>query len=349
MSKLMQRNAALRVNAPRIWLGAASAGTALLLTGLLVSLVLHAGGGLLDSLAAIRKAGEINYGEGIVWQQAALIPGPSMYGTRSDLPFIVFHYPPLYYLVTHLAAAFMPDLLAAGRLVSVLSAIAIAAGVAGLVLAATPTRSRRGLRIACAAVAGLLAYDVHALRAWSVLMRVDTLAVALAFAGMLVAARSSGRWRSTTCALLLCVAAVYCKQTELPAGLAVFAIAMFRNPRAATAAGCIALVAGLVPLAGLQWATDGGFLQNIIGDNINRLGLVYGLRTVAGEAHTLPFALLIVCAAVYLVRRPLSWSEWAGGLSDRVMAARALLLLHLALSTLMLATISSRVAALTTS
>jgi hypothetical protein len=281
----------------------------------------------------------LDYGEGIVWQQAALIPGPSMYATRSDLPFIVFHYPPLYYLVTHLAGVFMPDLLAAGRLVSALSAVTIAMVVAGLVLAATPAGPRRTLRFACAGVAGLLAYDVHALRVWGILMRVDTLAVALAVAGILVAAWSNGRWRSTTCALLLCVAAVYCKQTELPAGVAVFAVAVLRNPRAAFAAAGVALVAGLLPLAGLQWATHGGFLYNIVGDNINRFGFAYGVRTLTLESPSLPLALLIVCAGVCLIPRALSWHEWVGGLSDRVMAARALLLLHLALSTVMLATI----------
>ncbi len=339
MSKLMLRDAPVRENAPQPWLGTTSRGSAFLLIGLLVTLALHSGGGLMDSLASIRNPGEIDYGEGIVWQQTALIPGPSMYGIRSDLPFIVFHYPPLYYLVTHLAGTFMPDLLAAGRLVSALSAVAIAIMVAGLVLAATPAGSHRVLRFACAAMAGLLAYNVHALRIWGLLMRVDTLAVALALVGILVAARSSGRWRSTTCALLLCVAAVYCKQTELPAGLAVFAIAMLRNPRAAVAAGGVALVAGLVPLAGLQWATHGGFLHNIISDNINRFDFANGMRTLAAEAPSLPLALLIVCSSVCLIPSAVSWHEWAGCLSDRVMAARALLLLHFALSTLMLATI----------
>lgn len=344
MSKLSLVGAARRENPLQSCLTKTSWGSALLLIGLLVILAVHSAGGLMDSLAAIRNPGEIDYGEGIVWQQAALIPGPRMYESRTDLPFIVFHYPPVYYLVTHLAGAFMPDLLAAGRLVSAVSAGAIAIVVACLVLAATPARPRHGLRLACAAVAGLLVYNSHALRVWGLLMRVDTLAVALALGGILVAARSSGRWLSTTCALLLCVAAVYCKQTELPAGLTVFAIAMLRNPRAAVAAAGIALVAGLVPLAGLQWVTDGGFLHNIIGYNLNRLDLAGGLRTIAAEAPSLPLALLIVCAGVCLMPRfppwrTIWWREVPGVLSNRVMAARALLLLQLALSTLTLATI----------
>jgi hypothetical protein len=139
--------------------------------------------------------------------------------------------------------------------------------------------------------------------------------------------------------LLLCVAAVYCKQTELPAGLAVFAIALIRNPRAALAAACVALVAGLAPLAGLQWATHGGFLHNIIGDNVNRFDLGAGGLTLALEASSLPVAWLSVYAGATLIPRAISWRVWTRFVSDRVMAARALLLLHFALSTVMLATI----------
>ena len=330
-------NAAKPQPASRAWLGRTLRGSALVLIGLLVTLVLHSGYGLLSNAASIGDPGEIDYAEGIVWQQAALVPGPSMYGTRPELPFIVFNYPPLYYLAARLAAAFMPDLLSAGRLVSAVSAIAIAVTVAGLVLAATPDSGR--LRGVCAAVAGLLAYNVHALRVWSLLMRVDTLAVALALAGVLVAARSNAGWRSTAAALLLCVAAVYCKQTELPAGLAVLAIASLRNPHAAAAAASVALVAGLAPLAGLQWVTHGGFLHNIIGGNINRVGLAYGLRTLAAEARSLPLALLTVYCGVRLIPRAVRWRAWVASLSDRVTAARAVLLLYLALSTLMLPTI----------
>ena len=38
--------------------------------------------------------------EGIVWQQAMLIPGPRMYGDITQYPFIVFHYPPVYHLLS---------------------------------------------------------------------------------------------------------------------------------------------------------------------------------------------------------------------------------------------------------
>src|SRR6201987_479797 len=75
----------------------------------------------------------IDYGEGIVWQQALLIPGPRMYGPIDRLPFIVFHYPPVYHLVSRPVMAFGVDPLAAGRMVSVASTAVIAISIAWLV------------------------------------------------------------------------------------------------------------------------------------------------------------------------------------------------------------------------
>src|SRR5438046_10131808 len=110
----------------------------MLLVGILLALLaVHVAGIAIDFTAAIRYPFEINYGEGIVWQQAVLIPGSRMYSSSQSLPFIVFHYPPLYYLILHAARWLQPDYLAAGRLVSVLATLAIAPMVAALALLAT--------------------------------------------------------------------------------------------------------------------------------------------------------------------------------------------------------------------
>lgn len=66
-----------------------------LLSALAVFLGVHTLGAILDFLVAIHYPYELDYGEGIVWQQAALIPGPRMYAPGAGLPFIAFHYPPL--------------------------------------------------------------------------------------------------------------------------------------------------------------------------------------------------------------------------------------------------------------
>jgi len=81
------------------------------------------------------------------------------------LPFIVFHYPPLYYLVTRAVHLVLGDWLMAGRFVSEASTVLLAPLVAGLVLAGT-RRPVSGAQVAAAAAAGLLVLCLHAVRNW---------------------------------------------------------------------------------------------------------------------------------------------------------------------------------------
>ena len=110
-----------------------------MLGALVVLLAMHVAGVGLDFVSALRDPIEIDYGEGIVWQQALLIPGPRMYGTDTALPFIVFHYPPVYHLLARAMALVVPDMLQAGRLVSEIAALSIGPVVVGLVLVAAPS------------------------------------------------------------------------------------------------------------------------------------------------------------------------------------------------------------------
>jgi len=320
-----------------------------LLGALLGLLAVHAVGVCLDFVAAIRYPFELDYGEGIVWQMAALVPGPRMYDSSPALPFIGIPYPPLYFLLVRAATGFMPDMLSAGRLISAASAVLIAPLVSGLVLVVTRhPGQRQPLRIAIAVAAGLLVLSLHAVRSWGLLMRVDTIGVALSLAGVLVAARADGGFRATTCALLLCVASVYCKQTQLPAGVAIFLVTLLRRPASALGAGAIAALVGLAALGTLQVITSGGFLLNIIGYNLNRMTWHNGYFAALPEMSSLPFlALMLVAAWVMLSRlfpaapRPAvsGWSLVRLRLADQAAAARAIVLLYFIFSTLMLVTI----------
>jgi hypothetical protein len=95
-----------------------------------------------------------------------------MYSAAQGLPFIVFHYPPLFYLVTRAVACFTPDLLFAGRLVSAISAVAIAPLIAGLVLVAvrSSNRAHPAMQVGIAIAAGVLALGLHAVRTIGVLL-----------------------------------------------------------------------------------------------------------------------------------------------------------------------------------
>jgi hypothetical protein len=321
-----------------------------LLAALLVLVAAHVVADVLGYVRAIDYPFGLDYGEGIVWQQAELIPGPRMYGTTTTLPFIVFHYPPVYYLVVRLVANVMPDMLSAGRLVSAVSTWLIAPLVAGLILAASRTRDGRnrfGPRVIAVTI-GLLTLCLHPVQDWGVFMRVDMIAIALSLAGALVAARSDGRVLGTTIALLLCVASVFGKQTEIPAGVAIFAITLLRRPRAALVAGVVALAVALAALGWMQWITHGGFLLNIVAYNINRFSLEAALYVILTERKLAPFIAIMVIGAVAILFGLASDGRTGGPIgrlfagvrrSDRAGAARAILLVYFALSTLMLVTI----------
>ena len=332
---------------------ARSLGESAVLALLVGFLAVYACGVCLDFISAIRYPYELDYGEGIIWQQAKLIPGPHMYAAGQDLPFIVFHYPPLYHLLVRAAAYFMPDLLSAGRLVSAIATISITPLVAGLVLVAVPPPDgrRRLTQLGIAVAVGLLALCLHAVRTWGMYMRVDMVAIALGLAGVLVAARSDGGLRGTICALLLCLASVYCKQTQLPAGIAVFVVTLVRRPGVAIRAGAVVLAVGLSALALLQWFTAGGFLQNILGDNINRLALHNAVIAVRPEFTSFP-CMALMLAAAWIIPRNMVKSMLGSSfrriearhrlrsiLADRAKAARAMVLLHFVLAGVLLVTV----------
>jgi hypothetical protein len=324
-----------------------------LLAALLTLVAVHVVANVLSYLRSIDYPFGLDYGEGIVWQQALLIPGPRMYGTSTDLPFIVFHYPPVFYLFVRLAAAWMPDMLSAGRLVSGVSTWFIAPLVSGLILTAAPTPAGRS-RLShwmIAVTIGLLTLCLDPVAVWGALMRVDMIAASLSLAGVLIAARADGRLAGTTVALLLCVGSVFSKQTEIPAGLAILTVTLLRRPRVALIAAAVAFAVAVAALGWLEEITRGGFLVNIVSYNINRFSVDAAARTIGDERKLAPFVVLMAIAALSVLvglaadapREPSRGfvTRLILGVrrADRAHAARAMLALYFGLSTLMLVTI----------
>ena len=171
-------------------LGVAAGAAALLL---IVWLVCFAWADLRCARAAIAYPFEIDYGEGIVWQQALLIPGPRMYGPIDRLPFIVFHYPPVYHLTSRAVMALGVDPLVAGRMVSVAATVVIVMCVAWLVAAGLEGRAKRSAMLVGAVTGALLPLSLSPIESWFVRMRVDMLAIALAFLGVAFAVRAERR------------------------------------------------------------------------------------------------------------------------------------------------------------
>ena len=252
---------------------------------LLAVLVYHAILFGIGGVAAVRYPWELDYGEGIVWQQMRWIFTARAYGPIDQFPAIVYHYPPLYHAVTAISAgALGTDELATGRAVSLLSTAA--AGIASAILVGLllEVRTSHGARRLWGVVAGLLAFTYMPVVTWAPFMRVDMLAVALSLFGLVAAFKALERPRLIHLAALLFVAAVYTKQTSIAAPVATFAVLIALRPRLAMQgiAACLAL--GLAALLTLGWLTDGGFYRHIFLYNVNRpdLGRLSWILYAAG-------------------------------------------------------------------
>lgn len=217
---------------------------------------------------------DLDYGEGIVWQQMINIAAGSGYAPIGIFPAVVYHYPPVYHLlVSVMAWGFGSDGLATGRMVSLLSTLAAIGLVVRLSLAAIPRHHPCGARLLAASIAGGCVVISPTILHWASLMRVDMLASALSLAGLALTLGSATRPVRIALAGLCFVLAIYTKQTSIAAPAAAFVALWLVRPRAAWMlfAWCGAL--GLCALAGLGLLSHGGFLRHTLLYNMNRLDL----------------------------------------------------------------------------
>ncbi|WP_270937268.1 hypothetical protein, partial [Falsiroseomonas oryzae] len=235
----------------------------------LAALALRAGDVLRAAAGAIGFTLSLDYGEGIVLQQALLVTGPRAYGDITQYPFIVFHYPPGFLLASRAVAAMGVDLVAAGRLVSYAATLAMAAAIGAMAHAAL-AGAPRGARLFGAAVAALLLFAFWPVARWMPLARVDMLAYAFTLWGLVLVLRApEAHWRAFAAAALF-TAAMFTRQTTLAAPLAATLVLLLASPRDAARLVLGGLVLSLALLALATLLTGGGFLQHLIAYNINR-------------------------------------------------------------------------------
>jgi hypothetical protein len=255
----------------------------------ILALVVHFGFYLRYGLSAVQFPFGLDYGEGIIWQQALFIPTERMYGDITRFPFIVFHYPPLYHLAVRAVIALGGDALVAGRGISLSCTLLTGVLVAGLTYDVVGHRVGRIARLAGATVAGLTVFCYWPVVLWSPDMRVDMLATMLTCLGAWLSGRSFQRPWLLYLAVLSFVLAVYTKQSSIAAPLAVLLVFLVVDRRRALAAFGFGLFTGLIALAVLTAATDGGFLRHLLLYNLNRFSLGVAMTWIGREsaAHAL--------------------------------------------------------------
>lgn len=281
----------------------------LVLAGLLSWHTYHFAAG---SIRALFYPHELDYGEGIVWYQVQQLFAGQAYGDIHTYPAVVFHYTPLFHFLSGLVAKLGMDGLAAGRLVSLLSTVAMAILVGAIVRhVILQSQGDRRTAIACAAIAGLTLLIAFPVRLWAPMMRVDMLAFALALAGIYAGLRAIRQPGWVYLAALCFVAAVFAKQTMIAAPASVFlGLSLYRR-RTALAGILTCLAAGSIALAALAYATGGGFLRHVFLYNVNRIdiGRFDQITTIALGHILLIMAALVGVAATspalrqFLVRR----------------------------------------------
>ncbi|WP_294293457.1 hypothetical protein [uncultured Sphingomonas sp.] len=331
------RDARSRISDPKRLL--LRAGLALTLASLLVVVVKMA----LAAWVALKYPYDLDYGEGIVWQQMRNILAGEGYAPLGIYPAIVYHYPPVYHLVTGaLAWATGIDELFAGRLVSLLSTIASMALVGRLTWSAIPSEEDTVVRWLAAAIAATCLATIPTIVDWATLMRVDMLGCAWTMAGLVFAHRAVTRPKIVPLSALAFVLAVYTKQTNIAGPIASFVLLWCVRPRSALALLGWCLGLGLAALAVLTVESDGGFLRHVLSYNVNRID--WGRWRLLRQA-LLFHAVLIGLAGFAIAQawRRLTQAShagpWRSGLRDESRAALVLALAFLAVKTAMIPTI----------
>lgn len=231
------------------------------------------------AISAVRFPYPLDYGEGPILDQVMrLARFQNIY--RADLsqpPYTVSNYPPLFLLLQTPFATTVGPAFWYGRVLSLISALA-----AALFLGLTVHRLTGD--VAASVISGALLLAFPYLLYWSALDRVDTLALALSWAGLYAVVRWPESRRGIVLAVILFAAAVYTKQTYGLVGPGAAFIWLLQGKyyrQALRFAGWLAGVCLALFLL-LNLATGGGFFINIVTANANRVSHVGFMANATG-------------------------------------------------------------------
>ena len=134
---------------------------------------------------------------------------------------------------------------------------------------------------------------------FSTLVRVDMLAVALAFTGIALTTISLSRPNWLYAAVACFVAALFTKQTYLAGPAAAFILLFVRDPRRTVLAFGFGVVVAAAMFAAFDWDTSGGFFNHLFRYNVNRFSARHFL--VLASSTAIYYAIFVTALAVSLV------------------------------------------------
>jgi len=226
-----------------------------LVTALLgVALVVQALVFVLNAYQSLACPVQLDYGEGAILQLALRVAhGQELYPPfGTGYPYIVASYDPLYYVLCALGVRLTGPGFFFGRMISLISALAVAA-CAGLIVW-HKTRHRFASLLTTGQILAMPHFFV-----WSALMRVDMLALGLAMSGYYLYLRS----RRAVAVPLFSLAALT-RRTAVAAMLAsVWREARESGPKAALRALTVQVIVILLLIAAAMWWTRGGMYRQL--------------------------------------------------------------------------------------
>ena len=285
-------------------------------------------------LSAIGYPQELEYGEGLVWQQMVDLANGRMYTNIHDYPYVNYNFTPLYHAVAYIAATLLGDPLSAGRAVSMVSALLLS-GLVGLAVVQASGRSYSSTaRLTGAVIAALLIFRFQPVYFWSVLMRVDLLAIMLSVLGFNLFLGSLKRpWLLFPCGLAF-VFAFFAKQNTIAAAAACTAVSLMIRPALAWQAIVLSVALGGVALVVLTFVTDGEFLLHVFLYNFNPLELtwLFSLYDRLFSKHWYLASLVVISAGFLTWQLATTWrspssESWRPNLSQCPEALATLTLL----------------------
>jgi hypothetical protein len=227
---------------------------------------------LINSSSSLAFPFGLDYGEGIVWQQALLIFTRKAYGPIDSFPSIVFHYTPLYQtLVFSMTTLTGWDMLFTGRAISICSTLLIIIMVGIIVIRTAPISMPIGYQFLVGAASGLVTLSAFPIYFWAQLMRVDMLALLFSLLGFWLGLKAFQKPAWIYLAALFFVAAVFTKQNAITAPMALFSLMLWLKPRLALTGLSTCFISGLVILSALSYLTEGRFVKHILLYNINTI------------------------------------------------------------------------------
>lgn len=273
-------------------------GRGLLISAWLTALLLATGffAYLNRASVAVRSGVQLDYGEGTVFWQAHNVLDPSRaVHPLGTYPFILFNYTPVYHYATQLMARVTPNLLAAGRMVSVLALLGICL-LAGFIV-------KRGVRgqfgYAAGAMAGLFLFFLPNAD-WSLLMRVDTIGLFFTYLGLACFLASDKKAWLAYAAFTCFTLAAYSKQTLIAAPVACLIVLSFENRGRAWRALVVFAAEGLAVLGVAAWITHGELVRHLFTYNVSPLNWRHGLWLAADQC--LRSAVFIAMALAYIAK-----------------------------------------------